>query len=502
MRPHVFKPLRETTLQAHERVTRGRRGTLAVLLRTRHLSVEEVLRHRGHERARQNEREDHREDHGLCQRDEEKARNALEEEHRHERDADTQRRHECRGCDLMGPVEDGRLDLLALLQVPVDVLDRHGGIVNEDANRQREAAQGHDVEGLAHKRQRRDRAQNRKRDRRGDDQCRAPAAEEQEDHQTRQRSGDHPFADDTADRRRHEQRLVADRADGERFRQARFELRHLGLDALNDGERRGGSALFHGQQHRPSPADVHDIGLGRVAVANVRDIVQIDRRAVDDLDRKVGEPVDLGGGAVELHRVFEFADLLRTGGQDEILGRERERDVLSGQTPRLQRGRVQIDLHFARLAAVGPRHRSARHRDELSADEVHAEVGEHLLGQAFSRERELDDRDGGGVVVENQRRRSARGHQPEQRLGYGNDLRVRRANVGRRLKEDLDDPEARIGDGLDVLDVVHGRGERALERRHDATGHLVGRQPGVLPHNADHGDADIRKDVGRGAQRR
>src|SRR5437879_10976059 len=52
------------------------------------------------------------------------------------------------------------------------------------------------------------------------------------------------------------------------------------------------------------------------------------------------------------------------------------------------------------------------------------------------------------------RRRNACGHQPEQRLGYGNDLRVRRANVGGRLEEDLDDPEARIGDALDVLDIV------------------------------------------------
>ena len=53
-----------------------------------------------------------------------------------------------------------------------------------------------------------------------------------------------------------------------------------------------------------------------------------------------------------------------------------------------------------------------------------------------------------------------------------------------------------------MLDVVHGRRERTLERSHDAAGHLVGRQPGVLPHNADHGNADIRKDVGGRAQRR
>src|SRR5437879_11760540 len=63
------------------------------------------------------------------------------------------------------------------------------------------------------------------------------------------------------------------------------------------------------------------------------------------------------------------------------------------------------------------------------------------------------------------RRRNACGHQPEQRLGYGNDLRVRRANVGGRLEEDLDDPEARIGDALDVLDVVRSEERRVGKER-------------------------------------
>ena len=42
--------------------------------------------------------------------------------------------------DLLRAVEDRGLDLLALLEMPVDVLDRHGGIVDQDAHRQRQAA--------------------------------------------------------------------------------------------------------------------------------------------------------------------------------------------------------------------------------------------------------------------------------------------------------------------------------------------------------------------------
>ena len=45
-------------------------------------------------------------------------------------------------------------------------------------------------------------------------------------------------------------------------------------------------------------------------------------------------------------------------------------------------------------------------------------------------------------------------------------LAVRMSTSG--LEEDLDDADAGIGLGLDVLDVVDGGGERALERRDDA----------------------------------
>ena len=51
------------------------------------------------------------------------------------------------------------------------------------------------------------------RDRGGDDQRGAPAAEEQQDHQTGQRRGDHALADHALNRRPHEQRLIGDRLD-------------------------------------------------------------------------------------------------------------------------------------------------------------------------------------------------------------------------------------------------------------------------------------------------
>src|SRR4051794_467819 len=101
---------------------------------------------------------------------------------------------------------------------------------------------------------------------------------------------------------------------------------------------------------------MHDIGLRWIPVANVCHVVQVDRRAVDDLDRKVTQTLDFGWRAVELQGVFEPPDLLCAGRQDEILCRQGGRDVLSRKTSRLQSGRIQVYLHLSRLTAIGQWH--------------------------------------------------------------------------------------------------------------------------------------------------
>ena len=54
-----------------------------------------------------------------------------------------------RDRDLLRAVEDRLLDRLALLEVPVDVLDLDRRVVDEDADGEREAAERHDVDRLA-----------------------------------------------------------------------------------------------------------------------------------------------------------------------------------------------------------------------------------------------------------------------------------------------------------------------------------------------------------------
>ena len=73
-----------------------------------------------------------------------------------------ERGDECRDRDLLRAVEDRLLERLALLEMLVDVLDRHRGVVHQNADRQRQAAQRHDVDRLAQREQHDDRSQDRR----------------------------------------------------------------------------------------------------------------------------------------------------------------------------------------------------------------------------------------------------------------------------------------------------------------------------------------------------
>ena len=175
--------------------------------------LQQVFGHGGHDGAREDVGGEHGEDDGLGQRHEQIFRHAAEEEHGHEDDADGDGGDERGNGDLRGAVEDGLLDGLAFFEIAVDVLDFNGGVVDQDADGEREAAEGHDVDGLAEGAQKQQRRKNRERDGDGDDERAAPAAEEDQDHDGGEAGGDDAFADDAVDRGADEDRLIAERSD-------------------------------------------------------------------------------------------------------------------------------------------------------------------------------------------------------------------------------------------------------------------------------------------------
>ena len=153
--PHRLETVLETALNDTERIARR----LFVLIGV--VRLQEIHGHRRNERPRKYERRHHREHDGFGHRHEKEPRNALQEEHRHEDDADAEHRHERRRRDLIGAVENCGLDVFALLEMVIDILDRHRCFIDKDTDRQRQAAKRHDVHRFAERRERRDRRQNR-----------------------------------------------------------------------------------------------------------------------------------------------------------------------------------------------------------------------------------------------------------------------------------------------------------------------------------------------------
>ena len=110
-------------------------------------------------------------------------------------------------------IEDRPQQRLTLGEVAVDVLDLDGRVVDEDADREREAAEGHHVDRGAERPHAQQRDDHRERDVDRDEDRRAVAAQKQQDHRRGQQHGDHALDEQAVDRAVHELRLVGQQLD-------------------------------------------------------------------------------------------------------------------------------------------------------------------------------------------------------------------------------------------------------------------------------------------------
>ena len=92
------------------------------------------------------------------------------------------------------------------------------------------------------------------------------------------------------------------------------------LDALHHVQGRGRAVLEDGGEHRAAAIDMHDVALGRAAVAHMRHVAHEDGGAVGrGLDRQVVQALDGVRGVVELDHILIGADLDVAGGHDLVL---------------------------------------------------------------------------------------------------------------------------------------------------------------------------------------
>ena len=119
--------MREGTLHAGEDVVAG--GVFLAMM-----SLEEIHRQRGHQSSREEVRRQHGEHHRFSQGYEQELGHAGQEKHRNEDNADAQCGNQRGNGDLIGSIENGAYRILSLGEIPLDVLDGHGRVVNENAD--------------------------------------------------------------------------------------------------------------------------------------------------------------------------------------------------------------------------------------------------------------------------------------------------------------------------------------------------------------------------------
>ncbi len=212
---------------------------------------------------------------------------------------------------------------LPSIEIAIDIFDGDGGVVHQDADGQRQAAQRHDVDGFAERAQDADGAEDRKRNRDRDDQRAAPAPQKEQDHDGGKAGGDDGFADHSVDGGAHEQRLIGDRLDLQRGRKRGGDFGQHVAHFLDDVERGGVADFQDAEQGAALPVAADDVGLRREAVAHVRHVVHVDGGVAGGLDRKIVEFLDRLRTGVETDVIFELADFRGAGGQDQVLGVDR-----------------------------------------------------------------------------------------------------------------------------------------------------------------------------------
>ncbi len=461
------------------------------------LASQQVVHHRRHQRSRQQVRRHHREHHRHRQRREQVLRRTRQQQHRHEHDADGQRGDERRHGNLRCAVQNRVHQRLPHRHVAMRVLDLHRRIVHQDADGERQPAERHHVDRLAEQTEDRDRRQDRQRNRDADDQRAAPAAEKQQDHEARQQRRDQRLADDAADGRPHEQRLIAEDRQLQVLRDRGHDPGQRVLHRVDDGQRGRPAVARDGQQHPARPVRADDVGLRNEAVVNRGDVFEVDRRAVDRLDRQVVERRDAGQAAVQADGIFGPRELRRARRHDQVLKVQGVRHVNRRQALGVQLVEVQVHHDLTVLAAERIRHRRALHGGERRADEVVPEVEDFLLGERLAAQPELENRHARRVVLQDLRRERARRHVADLDLALRHDLRQCEVHLYGRVEEHTDDGDALMRLRFNVLDADHVRRQRPLEVGDDPALHFLRRQAVVLPDDADDREVDVGKDVDR-----
>ena len=341
----------------------------------------------GHEQGHQ-DGEGHGEAEGVHEAADDAAHEGDGEEHRHEGEGGRQHRQADLPRALDGRLEGGEF---LLLHEPVDVLQDHDGVVDDDADRQRQGEQGQDVQGESHGVHEGERAHDGRRDGDGGDQGGAPVAKEQQDDEGRQDRAHDQVLLDGLDRILDEVRLIPDDLKLVAGRQARAQTIEPLRDLVHDGHGVRPGLSLDGQDHRRLA--VHVAGrLGLLgAVLGPAHLRQGDLRPAARGDH---DPVEIRDAVhPALHPDGQLAGALAqvSPGKLQVLVGHRADDLGGGQGIGAEAGRVEPEVDLTEAAADERHLAHARDRLDFAPEGLVRELADVADG-AIGRDGRVQDR--------------------------------------------------------------------------------------------------------------
>ncbi len=237
--------------------------------------------------------------------------------------------------------------------------------------------------------------------------------------------------------------------------------------------------------------------MDRGAVANLRHVLHVNRRAVHDFDRHVVQLPDRARTAVEFDLIIAIPKFGVTGRKNQVLQRHGVRYVARRNLLGVHRVGVQIREDGPELPSVRVRNGGALDGGKLGSDKGVTVIEQSRFAHGLAAQTDLQNRYARNVVLQNVRRERSRRIPSQIRLRIRNYLSLREFDAGPWMEVDPDHRHAVVGLALDMFDIVDARGKAAFKPAHDSVRHLFGGKSVVLINDAENGDIDIRKDIDR-----
>src|SRR5712672_4314885 len=324
----------------------------------------------------------------------------------------------------------------------VDVLDGDRRLVDQDADGQRQPAQGHDVDRLTRYPERRHRREDRERNVQDHDERTAPVPQEQQHHQACEHRAERAFEEQALDSAGHVRRLVELVTDLNIVRQYGLEAWQVGFDGLDDRECRGVRSFGYGDVDRAASVHQRVAGLDVGAVFDRSDVAYEDRLRSVRADGNAVQTLEIPDNGVHRHHWHEVADADVTGWADRVTGTQRLHHLVRRHVVGTQLVGIQVNEDGALARAEG---RRCRHAWQGREQRAHLEERRVLkLGDCLrlAGEDEVADWNAATVEPHHERRHGSRRHEGAGAVDVSDRLRRGLRHVGAGMELELDQPYA------------------------------------------------------------